>query len=36
MIVSDKLYLTLTSPQEKQLTYQEFSSGLYGLLFGDT
>ena len=35
MIVSDKLYSTFTSHQEKQLTYQEFSSGLYDLLFGD-
>jgi hypothetical protein len=35
MIVSDKLYYTFTSHQEKQLTYQEFSSGLYDLLFGD-
>ena len=35
MIVSDKLYYTFTMHQEKQLTYQEFSSGLYDLLFGD-
>ena len=35
MIVSDKLYYTFTSHQEKQLNYQEFSSGLYDLLFGD-
>jgi hypothetical protein len=35
MIVSDKLYFTFTSHQEKQLTYQEFSSGIYDLLFGD-
>ena len=35
MIVSDKLYYTFTSHQEKQLTYQEFSSGIYDLLFGD-
>ena len=35
MIVSDKLYYTFTSHQDKQLTYQEFSSGLYDLLFGD-
>ena len=35
MIVSDKLYYTFTSHQEKQLNYQEFSSGIYDLLFGD-
>ena len=35
MIVSDKLYYTFTMHQEKQLTYQEFSSGFYDLLFGD-
>ena len=35
MIVSDKLYYTFTSHQEKKLTYQEFSSGLYDLIFGD-
>ena len=35
MIVSDKLYYTFTSHQDKQLTYQEFSSGIYDLLFGD-
>ena len=35
MIVSDKLYYTFTMHQEKQLTYQEFSGGLYDLLFGD-
>ena len=35
MIVSDKLYYTFTMHQEKQLSYQEFSSGLYDLLFGD-
>ena len=35
MIVSDKLYYTFTMHQEKLLTYQEFSSGLYDLLFGD-
>ena len=35
MIVSDKLYYTFTSHQEKQLSYQEFSSGIYNLLFGD-
>ena len=35
MIVSDKLYYTFTSHKEKQLTYQEFSSGLYDLIFGD-
>ena len=35
MIVSDKLYYTFTSHQEKELTYQEFSSGLYDLIFGD-
>jgi len=35
MIVSDKLYYTFTSHQEKQLSYQEFSSGIYDLLFGD-
>ena len=35
MIVSDKLYLTFTSHQDKQLNYQEFSSGIYDLLFGD-
>ena len=35
MIISDKLYYTFTMHQEKQLTYQEFSSGLYDLLFGD-
>ena len=35
MIVSDKLYYTFTMHQEKKLTYQEFSSGLYDLLFGD-
>ena len=35
MIVSDKLYCTFTCHQDKQLTYQEFSSGLYDLIFGD-
>ena len=35
MIVSDKLYYTFTSHKEKQLTYQEFSGGLYDLIFGD-
>ena len=35
MIISDKLYYTFTMHQEKELTYQEFSSGLYDLLFGD-
>ena len=35
MIVSDKLYYTFTMHQEKQLTYQEFSCGLYDLLLGD-
>ena len=35
MIVSNKLYYTFTSHQDKQLTYQEFSSGIYDLLFGD-
>ena len=35
MIVSEKLYYTFTMHQEKHLTYQEFSSGLYDLLFGD-
>jgi len=35
MIVSDKLYSTFISHQEKELTYQEFSNGLYDLLFGD-
>ena len=35
MIVSDKLYYTFTSHQEKQINYQEFSSGIYDLLFGD-
>ena len=35
MIISDKLYYTFTMHQEKQLTYQEFSSGLYDLFFGD-
>ena len=35
MIVSDKLYYTFTMHQEKLLTYQEFSSGLFDLLFGD-
>ena len=35
MIVSDKLYYTFTSHQEKELTYQEFSGGIYDLLFGD-
>ena len=35
MIVSDKLYYTFTMHQEKHLTYQEFSNGLYDLLFGD-
>ena len=35
MIASDKLYYTFTMHQEKLLTYQEFSGGLFDLLFGD-
>ena len=35
MIVSDKLYYTFTTHQDKQLTYQEFSGGIYDLMFGD-
>ena len=35
MIISDKLYATFNSHQDKELTYQEFSTGLYDLLFGD-